>query len=228
MAVPMPPARLPTRRRLGASLIRRVVRTPVWPAARETRVAEPEAADAEPPPGLMQLIAEDWRAHGRRWGAQGFWALAVHRFGAWRYGIRSAWLRRPLSVLYHVAFKMVQVAAGIELPCEARVGRGVVIDHFGGIVVSGYAVIGDGCRLRQGVTIGLARVEEPCAPRLGRHVDIGAGAKLLGDIDIGDHACIGANAVVLRDVPAWHLAVGVPARVCLQRRAEARGVKQAA
>lgn len=170
-------------------------------------------ASADAAPGLIALIREDLANHGGRWGAQGFWALAVHRFGTWRYGITSPLLRKPMSALYKFAFKLVQIAAGIELPCEAKVGRGVVIDHFGGIIVSGYAVIGDGCRLRQGVSIGLARPEEPCAPTIGSHVDIGAGAKLLGDIRIGDHAQIGANAVVTRHVPASHIAVGVPARI---------------
>jgi len=178
--------------------------------------------------GLLQLVAEDWRAHGRRLGAQGFWALAVHRFGAWRYGIASPWLRKPMSALYKFAFKLVQIAAGIELPCEAKVGRGVVIDHFGGIIVSGYAVIGDGCRLRQGVTLGLARADDPCAPRLGCRVDIGAGAKLLGPIAIGDHAVIGANAVVVRDVPAGHMAVGVPARIQPRRDRAPQPSRQAA
>lgn len=176
-------------------------------------------ASIDHPPGLFALIREDLQNHGGRWGAQGFWALAVHRFGTWRYTLASPWLRKPMSALYKFAFKLVQIAAGIELPCEAKVGRGVVIDHFGGIIVSGYAVIGDGCRLRQGVSIGLARIDEPCAPVLGRHVDIGAGAKLLGDIRIGDHAQIGANAVVTRNVPAGHIAVGVPARIRPSRTA---------
>lgn len=166
-----------------------------------------------PAPGLLALIREDLAHHGGQWGAQGFWALAVHRFGDWRYGIVSPWLRKPMSALYKLAFKLVQITAGIELPCEVKLGRGVVIDHFGGIIVSGYAVIGDGCRLRQGVSIGLARIDEPGAPTLGRDVDVGAGAKLLGAIHIGDHARIGANAVVTCDVPAGCVAVGVPARI---------------
>jgi serine O-acetyltransferase len=169
-------------------------------------------------PGFLQLVREDLAHHGGRWGAQGFWALAVHRFGNWRYGIASPWLRKPMSAVYKFLFKLVQIVAGIELPCEARVGRGVVIDHFGGIIVSGYASIGDGCRLRQGVSIGMARMDEPCAPTIGRHVDIGAGAKLLGGITIGDHAAIGANAVVTRDVPAHRTAVGVPARIAARNR----------
>jgi serine O-acetyltransferase len=63
------------------------------------------------------------------------------------------------------------------------------------------------------VVVGLARVEEPCAPQIGDHVDIGAGAKLLGNIRIGNHVRIGANAVVLCDVPDHSIAVGIPAVV---------------
>ena len=107
----------------------------------------------------------------------------------------------------------MQILTGIELPCEVTLGSNFVIDHFGGIVVSGYASFGDNCRLRNGVVVGLKNVDDPRAPRLGSNVDIGAGAKLLGNISIGDNVCIGANAVVLTDVPSNSLAVGVPAVV---------------
>lgn len=162
---------------------------------------------------MFENIRADLRAHGGHWGAQGFWALVVYRFGRWRYGIRSPWLRKPLSVLYRVAYKLVQILTGIELPCEAVIGRNFVIDHFGGIVISGYARFGDNCRIRNGVVVGLSRVEDPIAPVIGNNVDIGTGATLLGRITIGDNVLIGANAVVVRDVPADHIAVGVPARV---------------
>lgn len=100
---------------------------------------------------------------------------------------------------------------GIELPCEVTIGHNFVIDHFGGIVISGYATFGDNCRIRNGVVVGLKRASEPCAPRIGNNVDIGAGAKILGPITIGDNVVIGANAVVTIDVPANSIAVGVPA-----------------
>jgi serine O-acetyltransferase len=91
------------------------------------------------------------------------------------------------------------------------IGPGFVIEHSGGIVVSGFARFGAHCRIRNGVVIGLARVDDPCAPQFGDHVDIGAGAKVLGNIRIGDNVLIGANAVVITDVPANSIAVGVPA-----------------
>lgn len=160
---------------------------------------------------MFQNIRADFNAHGRDLGSQGFWALLVYRFGRWRYGIRPRLLRLPFSLLYKLLFKGVQVVAGIELPCEAKLGRNFVIDHFGGIVVSGYAVFGDNCRIRNGVVVGLARTDDPCAPVIGDNVDIGAGAKVLGRIRVGNNVSIGANAVVIRDVPDNSIAVGVPA-----------------
>lgn len=171
---------------------------------------------------MFENVKADFAAHGRNWGAQGFWAMLVYRFGRWRYGVRPAILRKACSLLYKVLFKLVQILTGIELPCEAEVGRGFVIDHFGGIIVSGYARFGDNCRIRNGVTVGLRRVEEPAAPRLGNNVDVGAGAKLLGPITIGDNVVIGANAVVIADVPANSIAIGVPATVRPRRDAAAR------
>jgi serine O-acetyltransferase len=167
---------------------------------------------------MFKNIREDLRAHEGKWGAQGFWVMVVYRFGRWRYGVRPAILRKFLSLIYRVLYKLVQILTGIELPCEVVVGRNFVIDHFGGIIVSGYARFGDDCRIRNGVVVGLQRVEEKCAPTIGNNVDIGAGAKLLGPIRIGDNVSIGANAVVLCDVPDNSIAVGVPAVV--KRRAD--------
>lgn len=162
---------------------------------------------------MFNHVRADLAAHGGNWGAQGFWALMVYRFGRWRYGVRPAVLRKLFSLIYKVLYKLVQIITGIELPCEVQLGKNFVIDHFGGIVISGYASFGDNCRIRNGVVVGLRRVDEPCAPQIGHNVDIGAGAKLLGNIRIGNNVAIGANAVVLCDVPDDHVAYGVPAVV---------------
>ena len=162
---------------------------------------------------MFDNIRADLHSHQGDWGAQGFWALVVYRFGRWRYGVRPAVLRKVFSLVYRVLFKLVQIVTGIELPCEVVVGRNFVIDHFGGIVISGYARFGNDCRIRNGVVVGLGRTDEPCAPVIGNNVDIGAGAKVLGRIHVGDNVLIGANAVVVRDVPANSIAVGVPAVV---------------
>lgn len=168
---------------------------------------------------MFTNIRADLRAHGGNFGAQGFWALVVYRFGRWRYGVRPVPLRKLCSLVYRVLYKLVQIVTGIELPCEVELGRNFVIDHFGGIVVSGYARFGDNCRIRNGVVVGLARTDDPCAPVIGDNVDIGAGAKVLGRIRVGNNVMIGANAVVTRDVPDDCIAVGVPAVVKPRRAA---------
>lgn len=160
---------------------------------------------------MFKNIRADLHAHGGDWSAQGFWAMVVYRFGRWRYTISTAWIRKPFSLLYKIFYKLIQIITGIELPCEAVVGQGFVIDHFGGIVISGYARFGDNCRIRNGVVVGLKNVSEPCAPQFGNNVDIGAGAKILGNITIGNNVSIGANAVVTCSVPDNYIAVGVPA-----------------
>ena len=171
---------------------------------------------------MFDNLREDWRTHDRDPWRQGVWALAVYRFGRWRYGVRPGLLRRPLSFVYKCLKIAVQAGTGIDIPCEKRIGRRLTIEHFGGIIVSGDSVIGDDVVLRNGVTIGLKRTGIPGAPVIGNRVDIGAGAKILGPIRIGDDAVIGANAVVLVDVPAGALAVGVPAVVKSRRAASGR------
>lgn len=162
---------------------------------------------------MFNNIRNDFASHNRRWDSQGFWVLIVYRFGRWRYGIRPRLMRKPFSLIYRVIYKLVQILTGIDLPCEVEIGDNFVIDHFGGIIVSGYAKIGHNCRIRDGVVIGLRRIEEKRAPVIGNNVDIGSGAKLLGPITIGDNVLVGANAVVLCDVPDNCIAVGVPAAI---------------
>lgn len=162
---------------------------------------------------MFENIRHDLKAHQGDWGAQGFWALIVYRFGRWRYGVKPAPLRKLFSLIYKVLYKLIQIVTGIELPCEVPIGKNFVIEHSGGIVVSGFAKFGDNCRIRNGVVVGLSRVDDPCAPSFGDNVDVGTGAKVLGNISIGNNVCIGANAVVLCDVPDNSIAVGVPAKV---------------
>jgi len=174
---------------------------------------------------MFENICDDFRAHDRNWGAQGFWVMIVYRFGRWRYGVRPVVLRKFFSLIYRLAFKFVQIITGIELPCEVMIGRNFVIDHFGGIIISGYAQFGDNCRIRNGVVVGLRRVEEKFAPVIGNNVDIGAGAKILGPIRIGNNVLIGANAVVVCDVPDHSVAVGVPAVIKLRSALSPMGIE---
>jgi len=168
---------------------------------------------------LFENIREDWHTHGGQLSRQGLWAMAAYRFGRWRYTIRWRWLRMPFSFLYKLLKPVSEILTGIELPCEVTLGRRFRIDHFGGIVISGDAVFGDDCVIRNGVTVGLKHTGHRGAPILGNRVDIGAGAKILGPIRIGDDVAIGANAVVLTDVPSNSIAVGIPARVLPRKTA---------
>jgi serine O-acetyltransferase len=162
---------------------------------------------------MFNNLTDDLRAYEGDWSAQGFWVMVIYRFGRWRYQVRPVILRKLFSVIYKVLYKLIQVITGIELPCEVQLGHNFIIDHFGGIIVSGYAKFGDNCRIRNGVVIGLKNIEDIVAPVIGNNVDIGAGAKILGDIKIGNNVMIGANAVVICNVPDNSIAVGVPAVV---------------
>lgn len=162
---------------------------------------------------MFENIREDWRIYEGSLSRQGLWVMLVYRFGRWRYSVRPRALRLPFSFVYRVLKLTSQILTGIDLPCEAKVGRRFCIEHFGGIVISGDAVFGDDCVIRNGVTVGLRRTNQPGAPVFGDRVDIGTGAVILGSIHIGDDVSIGANAVVLEDVPANCIAVGVPAQI---------------
>jgi serine O-acetyltransferase len=171
---------------------------------------QPERLDLS----LFSQIREDWIAHGRDWTKPGFRAVAIHRFGVWRMGITSRWLRLPFSLVYTMLFRRVRNHYGIELPYTVKLGRRVVVEHQGNIVVHGNCQIGDDSIIRQGTTLGIRYMDRLTdAPKLGKRVNVGAGAKLFGAIVIGDDTNIGANAVVLCDVPDGMTAVGIPAKV---------------
>ena len=162
---------------------------------------------------LIKNIRQDLQSHNSDWGSQGFWVMITYRFGRWRYTIKPAIIRRPLSLLYKILYKITQIITGIELPCEVPVGKNFRIDHFGGIIISGYSSFGDNCVIRNGVTIGLKNIEDKTAPKIGNRVNIGAGATILGRITIGNNVDIGANAVVIKSVPDNSIAVGIPAKI---------------
>lgn len=164
--------------------------------------------------GLWQQIKEDWEAHGRDWTKPGFRAVAIQRFGVWRMTLEPKLLRAPFSVLYRMLYRKVRNTYGIDLPYTVQLGRRVVIEHQGAIIIHGHCIIGDDCIIRQGVTLGNRYLDRPLdAPKLGNRVNVGAGAKILGDVTIGDDAAIGANAVVVKDIPAGYTAVGIPAKL---------------
>ncbi len=106
---------------------------------------------------------------------------------------------------------LAEVVTQAEIHPGTRIGGGLLLPHPNGIVIHPDAEIGPNCLIFQQVTIGVG--PRPGLPRIAGHVDIGAGARILGGVTVGEHARIGANAVVIADVPAGATAVGVPARV---------------
>ncbi|PSP02958.1 MAG: serine acetyltransferase [Cyanobacteria bacterium QS_7_48_42] len=164
--------------------------------------------------GLGQQITEDWVAHGRDWTKPGFRAVAIQRFGVWRMKLEPKLLRAPFSLLYRMLYRKIRNTYGIDLPYTVQLGRRVIIEHQNAIIIHGYSAIGDDSIIRQGVTLGNRYLDRPFeAPKLGKRVNVGAGAKILGNLTLGDGANVGANAVVLRDVPAGATAVGLPAKI---------------
>ena len=146
--------------------------------------------------------------------AQGFWALQIYRFGHARYAFSSKLIRVPWGVTHLILLKLSELFFGICIGSRASIGKRLVIEHFGCIIINGETAIGDDCLIRQGVSIGNRHMDKLLdAPIIGNRVNIGAGAKILGKVVIGDDVTIGANSVVISDVPSGHTAVGVPARV---------------
>lgn len=171
---------------------------------------------SEPPATVSELRArfrEDIAANRSDWSKPGVRALMIHRLGNWRMQIRNRVLRAPFTLLHRSLFRRCRNVYGVEVPWSAKIGRNVVIEHQGGIVIHGDATIGDGCTIRQGVTIGNRSLAAPFdVPVIGRDVNIGAGAVIVGPIRLGDGCAVGANSVVLHDVPEGVTVVGAPAK----------------
>jgi serine O-acetyltransferase len=151
----------------------------------------------------------------------GFHALTIHRLAHSFWRAKLYWLGRFTS---HIS----RFLTGIEIHPGARIGRRFFIDHGMGVVIGETAQIGDDCTLYHGVTLGGTSWKEGKRhPTLGNGVVIGAGAKVLGPLMVGDRAKIGSNAVVVRDVPPGATAVGIPARI-IEEAADQRREESAA
>ena len=137
----------------------------------------------------------------------GLHAIIVHRAA-------HALERLRIPVLPRLLMSLVRWITGIEIHPAAKIGRGLFIDHGMGVVIGETAVIGDNVTLFQGVTLGGTGKERGKRhPTIKNNVVIGTGAKVLGHITVGEHSVIGANAVVIRDVPEHSTVVGVPGRI---------------
>jgi serine O-acetyltransferase len=169
----------------------------------------------ENPPGIgfWALLREDLRTHEGNLFEQGFWAVATHRFGNWRMGIRWKLLRAPLTLFYRFLAKWVEWTCGITLPYTTKLGRRVRIWHHSGMILHARS-IGDDVHIRHNTTFGVVRRDfNTEIPVIEDRVDIGCGVCVLGGVRVGRDSVIGSNAVVLDDIPPRSVAVGVPARV---------------
>jgi len=158
-------------------------------------------------------LLQDWAANAGN--PKGQTVMLLFRLAqALRFGPR--WIL-PATVLYGVFYRVaVEWFLGVELPWKTRVGPGLRIDHGQALVVNDGSVIGAGCTLRNGTTIGLKKNRDGSlsgCPVLGDNVDVGANATLIGPIHIGSGAVIGGGAVVVKDVPQNAVVAGNPARV---------------
>ena len=142
----------------------------------------------------------------------GLHAVLMHRVA------HAAW-RNRLFLPARMISQLARILTGIEIHPGARIGRRLFIDHAMGVVIGETAEIGDDVTLYQGVTLGGTSLVRGTKrhPTVGNDVIIGAGAKVLGPLLIGDGARVGANAVVLSDVPAGVTVVGIPAKVAVPR-----------
>jgi serine O-acetyltransferase len=136
----------------------------------------------------------------------GFHALILHRIA---HGLND----RAVPLLPRLISHLGRFLTGIEIHPGADIGKGVFIDHGMGVVIGETAIVGDYSLIYQGVTLGGTGKESGKRhPTLGKHVVVGAGAKVLGNIQIGDRVRVGAGSIMLRDVPSTCTVVGIPGR----------------
>jgi serine O-acetyltransferase len=161
--------------------------------------------------------ARRWRTAIRGVLSQGFQAILVYRF--------FSWLQRnkiPGQPLRFFAERFIEITTGISIPASCRIGPGLRIHHFGGVILHESVELGTGCTLYHEVTIG-DRGGHGRAARVGDRAVFGAGAKVIGEITIGDDCIVGANALLRESLPDGTLAVGNPAVIKLRKDLGAEG-----
>jgi serine O-acetyltransferase len=150
----------------------------------------------------------------------GWHALVFHRIAHRIQQIKIPFLPRLIS-------NLARLFTGVEIHPSAQIGRGVFIDHGMGVVIGETAVVGEYATIYQGVTLGGTGKETGKRhPTLGREIVVGAGAKILGNISIGDRVNVGAGSIVLRDVPDDCTVVGIPARIVRHRGQSIKATEQ--
>lgn len=146
-------------------------------------------------------------------------ALIAYRISHFFYKHKFFFIARLIS-------QLSRFFTGIEIHPGAKIGKGLVIDHGMGVVIGETAEVGDNVLIYHGVTLGgTGKDKGKRHPTVGNNVVIGSGAKVLGPIKIGDNAKIGANAVVLKEVPEGATAVGIPAKIIVRSKAKIIEIK---
>lgn len=168
------------------------------------------APDAGSPAPAVSATIPDWsREAPRRWWDPSRRLLrAIRRYQAARR--RGGPAGRIAAKYWAVQHRFWSVVTQAEIDLNAEIGGGLLLPHPNGVVIHPAVRIGPNCLILQQVTLGWGR---DGVPALGGHVDIGAGARVIGAVRLGDHSTVGANAVVTRDVPAGKVATGVPAEI---------------
>ena len=177
--------------------------------------------------GLFSLIRSDialkqnWFLHKDSWFNRnvrvfcepGTIAVIVYRYGSWVASLRVPLIKQLLWIPYLIGKGLVVVCFGIYIPASFQCGRGFAIHNFSGIFLP-RTTVGDNFIVFQGVTVGHLRGSGGIRPpRIGNNVMLAAGAKVLGNVSIGDNVVVGANSLVIADVPSNCTVVGVPARI---------------
>ena len=168
-------------------------------------------------------LLEDYKATFHRNGntvRMLFALLLVSGFrGSVLYRIGHRHYEKGRRIRAAICTRLIRMTCNMDIEISAPIGPGICFPHTWGIVIGGLSVIGRNCKIMQGVSFGGAggkrKINGQSQPRIGDGVLVGAGAKILGPVTIGNKAKIGANAVVINDVPAHATAVGVPAQIYL-------------
>jgi serine O-acetyltransferase len=145
--------------------------------------------------------------------SEGLWAISVYRFGQYVYQEANPLARFFFKPLHTIANKMIGHIVGIHLSPKTQIGPGFYIGHYGGIWISPLAKLGANCNVAQGITIGVAGMGANKGPELGDRVWVGPNATISGPVKVGNSAVVGANCMVVSNIPDKGVAVGVPAKV---------------
>lgn len=141
-------------------------------------------------------------------GSHGFQAVMGYRICRWL-------ILKRIPFLHLIVQRFIEITTGISIPPDVKIGKGLLIMHFGGIIINSNSEIGEHCTIAHGVTIG-NKAPGGKSPVIGNNVYLCAGAKVLGEIAVGDNCIIGANAVLVKSVPANSVVAGIPGRVIKQ------------